>query len=252
MNQKEGNAMKLTVIGACGGYPKVGEATAGYLLEHDDFTLLIDCGSAVLSKMQEIKQPEELDAVILSHYHPDHHADIGVLQHARLIQGYLGKKTSILPIYGHDENEYEFQKLNYKYISEGVPIKESLPLTVGPFTITLQRTNHPVLCFAMRIKVDNKVIVYTGDTSYKEELEGFAHEADILLCECNFYGHQEGKNAGHMNSYDAGRLAQIAKVKHLLLTHLPHYGNIESLKDEALTEYKGPISLAAFGMTFEI
>ena len=46
--------MKLTIIGFWGGYPKKNGASSGYLLEHDGFNLLIDCGSGVLAKMQNM------------------------------------------------------------------------------------------------------------------------------------------------------------------------------------------------------
>ena len=85
--------MKLTVIGHWGGYPKQNEASSGYLLSHNGFHLLIDCGSGVLSQLQNYMQPEDIDAVIISHYHPDHIADIGVLQHARLIKKFLGENN---------------------------------------------------------------------------------------------------------------------------------------------------------------
>jgi ribonuclease BN (tRNA processing enzyme) len=89
--------LKLTIIGPWGGYPKVNEASAGYILEHDGFNLLIDCGSGVLSKLQQYIKPTDLDACIISHYHPDHNADIGVLQHALLIDMYLtGNKKHFL------------------------------------------------------------------------------------------------------------------------------------------------------------
>ncbi|PRS39145.1 hypothetical protein C6W19_10090, partial [Bacillus sp. RJGP41] len=45
-------------------------------------TSVLDCGSGVLSQLQNHMKPEDLGAVVLSHYHPDHVADIGVLQHA--------------------------------------------------------------------------------------------------------------------------------------------------------------------------
>lgn len=67
---REVDLMKLTVIGFWGGYPKLNGASSGYLLEHNGFNLLLDCGSGILSKLQNVLQPEELDAVILSHYHP--------------------------------------------------------------------------------------------------------------------------------------------------------------------------------------
>ncbi|MFE8696298.1 MBL fold metallo-hydrolase [Cytobacillus sp. FJAT-53684] len=238
--------MKFTVIGCWGGYPKADEASSGYLLEHEGFQLMLDFGSGVLAKMQKIIQPEDIDGVILSHYHPDHIADIGVLQHARLIQGFLGNKTECLPIYGHEKDEQEFSKLTYKEITKGIAYQVDQTLKIGPFTIQFLQTDHPVLCYAMRIEADGKSLVYTADTSYKEEFVPFSNGADLLVCECNFYKHQNGKSAGHMTSYDAGTLAQKANVKKLLLTHLPHYGNIEDLKEEAAEMYSGPIALAAY------
>ncbi|KAB2337148.1 MBL fold metallo-hydrolase [Cytobacillus depressus] len=238
--------MKFTVIGYWGGYPKANEASSGYLLEHNGFHLLIDCGSGVLSKMQSFFQPEDLNGVILSHYHPDHTADIGVLQHARLIQGFLGKEMDCLPIYGHSQDEAEFAKLSYKNITKGIAYEPDQALTIGPFTVQFLLTDHPVPCYAMRIEAEGKSIVYTADTSYKEELVSFSSGADLLVCECNFYGNQNGKNAGHMTSVDAGTLASKANVRQLLLTHLPHFGQIEQLKEEAATKYSRLISLASY------
>jgi ribonuclease BN (tRNA processing enzyme) len=236
--------MKLTVIGFWGGYPKKNAASSGYLLEHDGFQLLVDCGSGVLSKIQNIIQPEDLDAVLISHYHPDHIADIGVLQHARLIQGFLGKEFPTLPIYGHHFDQNEFTKLTYKNITEGIAYVPNEVLTVGPFRVTFLKTDHPVPCYAMRIEAGGKVVVYTADSSFKDEFIEFSRNADVLLCECNFYGHQNGKSAGHMNSIDAGQFAQKAAVKQLILTHLPHYGSLSELVSEASSQFTGIIKLA--------
>ncbi|WP_042455174.1 MBL fold metallo-hydrolase [Neobacillus dielmonensis] len=236
--------MKLTIIGPWGGYPKVNAASAGYLLEHEGFRLLIDCGSGVLAKLQNIVQPEQLDAVIISHYHPDHIADIGVLQHARLIQGYLGKDMDTLPVYGHQSDQQEFSKLSYKNIMKGIAYEPNQELRVGPFKVTFLKTDHPVPCYAMRFEAGGKAIVYTADSSFKEEFISFSQGAEVLVCECNFYANQNGKSAGHMNSTDAGRFAREADVKQLILTHLPHYGNLTELLDEASKEYTGIIKLA--------
>lgn len=244
--------MKLTVIGAWGGYPKMDEASSGYLLEHDGYKLLIDCGSGVLSKLQNIIQPEELDGVIISHYHPDHIADIGVLQHARLIQGFLGKNMPTLPIYGHNLDQEEFVKLTYKNITKGMAYDPASHLSIGLFDISFIRTNHPVPCFAMRIEADRKSLVFTGDSSFKEEFIPFSQNADLLLCECNFYAHQNGAGAGHMTSTEAGRFARMAGVNQLVLTHLPHYGRLSDLINEAAKEFEGEILLAEQFLSIEV
>lgn len=244
--------MKLTVIGYWGGYPKKNGASSGYLLEHNGFNLLLDCGSGVLAKLQNVLQPEELDGVIISHYHSDHIADIGVLQHARLIQGFLGKKMTTLPIFGHHFNQNEFTKLTYKEITKGIAFDPAESFSAGPFQISFLKTDHPVPCYAMRIEADGRTLVYTGDGSYKGELIDFCKQADLLLCECNFYGDQDGKQAGHMTSIDAGNLARQAAVKQLCLTHLPHYGNIQELIREASTKYTGIIKLAEEFLTISL
>lgn len=244
--------MKLTIIGPWGGYPKQNAASSGYLLEHDGFHLLIDCGSGILAKLQNILQPENLDAVIISHYHPDHIADIGVLQHARLIQGFLGKTFPTLPIYGHAFDQNEFSKLTYKNITEGISYNPSEKLSIGPFQVSFLKTDHPVPCYAMRIEAAGKTLIYTGDSSFKEEFIDFSKGADLLLCECNFYGNQNGKSAGHMNSMEAGRFARQAEVSQLILTHLPHYGHLADLITEASSEFPGIIKLAEEFDTFSL
>lgn len=244
--------MKLTTIGFWGGYPKVNEASSGYLLQHENFHLAIDFGSGVLSKIQNFIEPEELHGVILSHYHSDHTADIGVLQHARLIQSYLGKELNTLPIYGHRLDEEEFAKLTYKNITLGVEYDGQKPLNIGPFWIEFLRTRHPAPCYAMRFTAGGKTLVFTGDTAFTEELVQFSKGADVLLCECNFYGTQSGEGAGHMNSFNAGTLAQNAEVKSLILTHLPHYGDLTLLVKEARQKYDGPIQLAFYGQITNI
>lgn len=256
INHKElyygGLLMKLTIIGHWGGYPKKNGASSGYLIEHNGYNLLLDCGSGVLSKLQNVLQPEELHAVLLSHYHPDHIADIGVLHHARLIQGFLGKKMETLPIYGHHFDQLEFTKLTYKDITKGVAYDPASTLEVGPFHVNFLKTDHPVPCYAMRIEADGKTIVYTGDGSFKNELIDFCKQVDLLLCECNFYGKQNGKQAGHMNSIETGELAEKAFVKQLCLTHLPHYGDIQDLIKEASTKYTGIIKLAEEFLTIQL
>lgn len=244
--------MELTVIGHWGGYPKVGEASTGYLLEHEGFKLLLDCGSAVLSQLQQYIKPSQLDAVIISHYHPDHVADIGVLQHALLIDKYLEGYEKNLPIYGHQEDEIGFQSLTYKNITTGIPYKADEVLHIGPFQISFIRTIHPVPCYAMRISANGKSLIFTADTAYFLDLVGFSKGADLLLCESNYYKNMKNVAVNHMTSQQAGKLANLAQVKSLILTHLPHFGDHQQLLQEAREEFPADIKLASAGLKITI
>jgi ribonuclease BN (tRNA processing enzyme) len=244
--------MKLTVIGQWGGYPKAGEASTGYLLQHNDYNLLIDCGSGVLSHLQHHVEATDLDAVLLSHYHPDHVADIGVLQHALLIQYFLGKNKGTLPVYTHREDQRGFETITYKDLMKAHEYKEDSSLSIGPFTVTFVKTMHPVPCYGMRIEADGKALFYTADSAYREEFVSFGQDADVLLCECNFYGGMNSSNAGHMTSLDAGKLAHKTNAGKLILTHLPHFGDLFKLVTEAKSVYNGEAVLAEKDMVVEM
>lgn len=244
--------MELTVIGHWGGYPKQGEASSGYLIEYDGFKLLLDCGSAVLSQLQSYIKPEELKAVVLSHYHPDHVADIGVLQHALLIGKHIKGINFNLPIYGHQQDGVSFGALTYKDITTGIAYEQGESLHIGPFTIEFLKTKHSVICFAMRISAGGKTLVYTADSAYFEELIAFAKDANILLCESNFYKGMDAANAGHMTSEEAGILASKANADKLILTHLPHFGDLQQLIKEAKENFANEITLASQGLKISI
>lgn len=242
--------MKLTVIGPWGGYPKAGGASASYLVEKDDFTLLIDVGSASLSKIQERISVIDLDAVIISHYHADHIADVGVLQHARLVHAYVTGIEDVLPIYGHKEDETEFEKLSHDF-TEGIAYNPEKTLELGPFSINFLKTKHSVPCYGMRITDGERTIVYTADTAYQKEWFDFSHGADLLIADCNFYENQEASPSGHMNSKEGAMIAYQAQVKELMLSHLPQFGDQEQLVIEAGKYFKGKIHLAKEGLIWE-
>src|SRR5690625_7749578 len=92
---KRGVNMELIVIGYWGGYPAENGATSAYMIKKDGFNLVIDMGSGALSKLQKYINVEQIDAVLLSHYHHDHVADIGVLQYARLVKSYITGETTV-------------------------------------------------------------------------------------------------------------------------------------------------------------
>ncbi|GGJ92078.1 hypothetical protein GCM10007063_13360 [Lentibacillus kapialis] len=242
--------MELTIVGYWGGYPAPDGATSAYMLEQDDFTLLIDVGSGSLSKLQKTKHVMDLDAVILSHYHHDHIGDIGVLQHAWLIQSYIHQSNEILPIYAHAEDEEGFKSLTHKN-TEGIAYDPSQTLEVGPFSITFLKTDHPVACFGMRITNGDTTLVYTADTAFKEEWYEFAQDADFLITDCNFYEDQDGASAGHMTSKEGALIAQKANVGKLILSHLPQYRDNNDLVKEAKQYFNGSIEIAAEGLVWE-
>jgi ribonuclease BN (tRNA processing enzyme) len=241
--------MKVTVIGFWGGYPEKSEATSCYLFEEKNFKLLVDCGSGALASLQNYTDLKSINAVILSHYHHDHIADIGVLQYYKIINEQKDGYT--LPIYGHGYDKEKFNTLTYKQLTKGYEYNPNEVLNLGPFSIRFMKTNHPVDCFAMRIETENDAVVYTADSSYLEDFIAFSKEADLLICDCNMYENQDGTKAGHMNSKEVATIASNANVRELLLSHLPHSGNTKHLINEAEKYYNGRIHLAYTGLEWK-
>ncbi|WP_307983934.1 MBL fold metallo-hydrolase [uncultured Lactococcus sp.] len=224
--------MKLTALGVWGGYPTRDAGTTSYLLQSEEgFNLLLDAGSRVVTELEHELSPNDLDAIILSHYHEDHIADLGALRQYRQLQTV---KPEVLPIYGHQENEYEFSKLSLENVSEGIAYDVENGTSVGPFDIQFLKTVHPVICYAMRIveRATGQGLVYTGDTGYFAELVDFSKDADILLADVYFFK-DKAKMPNHLSSVEAGKIAAQANVKKLILTHLPQVGDLQVLREEA-------------------
>lgn len=225
--------MKLTVLGFLGGYPANGNATSSYLLESAGYHLLIDCGSAALLSLEEVFDPLKLDGLILTHYHHDHTADVGVLQYYWQLheQRY---HQAVLPIYGHSLDKINFEGLTWPKSTKGVAYDPEKQLTVGPFAISFLKMHHPVPAFGLRIveKETGRVLVFTADTAYFQEIADFADQADLLMADTNFFAAKTGTK-WHMTTTESGRLAKAAGVHKLLLTHLPAEGDLQQLKREA-------------------
>ena len=142
----------IDYFGLHGRLPTKDVGTTAYLLTSDDFRLLIDVGSNALLSLEHHLDPLDLDALILTHYHADHIADLGVLQYTfQLKEPAEGKSKKILPIYGHTESEF-FRLLEMTGVSEGIAYAPDETLELGPFRIHFLKTIHPVPCYALRIE----------------------------------------------------------------------------------------------------
>ncbi|KJY60964.1 Metallo-beta-lactamase [Bombilactobacillus mellifer] len=223
--------MKITVLGYYGGYPYRNRATSGYLIQEQNYNLLVDCGSGVLNALQMVLDPLQLDAVLLTHYHHDHIADVGVLQYYWQLHTGV-KKEPILPIYGHTQDPLNFASLTLPDVTQGHGYSALEPLVLGPLTLTFLPTVHPVPAFAVRVTNHQSVLTYTADTAYFSQLAEFAAKSDILIADTNFPAEKTGQ-LWHLTSQQAGELAQQAQVKRLIISHLPQEYPLDRLTQQA-------------------
>ncbi|MBS4534651.1 MBL fold metallo-hydrolase [Clostridium sp. D2Q-14] len=232
--------MKLTILGNNGPYPKAGEACSGYLLEHKDIKILIDCGNGVLSRLQKFYSVNELDAIILTHLHSDHISDIFIMKYALG----LGKNNKTIPIYTAYDDQYLLDNMNYNNAFEINFIVEDKEVIIGDIHFSFIKNKHPVDTYGVKAVVNNKKFVYSSDTSYFDEIINFIKEADLFLCESGVLSKDKNNNIMHLTPKDASILAKEAKVKKLLLTHFyPEYKR-QSILKELSDDYNFEIKLS--------
>lgn len=237
--------MKLTVLGNNGPYPKAGGACSGYLIESDHTKILLDCGNGVLSNLQKVCDLGELDAIILSHLHPDHISDVFVLRYALFLN------SLSLPIYAPEEPFEEFNRLFYKSFSIKVIREEESP-KIGDLKLKFKKLDHIIPSYATSICLGDKRFIYSGDTVYTEDLVHFSKGADVLLCEAGVLEKDLVKNPPHLSGKQAVEIANRASVKKLILTHfLPKY-SIDMYKKETKGLFNSEIQYAQEMKTYHI
>jgi ribonuclease BN (tRNA processing enzyme) len=245
--------MKLIVLGSYGPFPPAGGACSGYLLEHEGFYVLLDCGNGVLSRMQEFITVNKLGAVVVSHLHSDHISDLFILRYALQMEMEQGLRNIPLLLIAPEEPREEFSRLSYKNVFMIEPINQDKMIDAGPFRFSFMRTVHAVPCFAMAVYLGEfKKLVYSADTEYFPGFSPFARNVPLFLCESNFLTEDLSKEAkNHLSAFQAASIARDAGVQSLLLTHLPPFRNKKDYLAEASNVFSN-VSVAEEGKVYNI
>ncbi|MDO4432447.1 MAG: MBL fold metallo-hydrolase [Aerococcaceae bacterium] len=214
--------MQLKCLGCAGGYPSGDNGTTSFVVSSHDvrFHLLLDAGSGAALAMERYMDVSQLNAILVTHDHPDHVADLGIFQHLFMLRQPQAVHAPV-PIYVHPHSKM-LSLLSSDEFSELKTYTPNEALDLGAFRVTFCRTVHPVECYAVRIEEveTGEVLVFTADSGWHEPLIDFAKNADLLLADCAFLN-EVGTNDKHFTAEEVGRLANEANVKQVVATHLP-------------------------------
>jgi ribonuclease BN (tRNA processing enzyme) len=240
----------LTVLGGCGAWPAAGQACAGYLVEHEGFRLLVDPGYASLPVLLGTVAADEVDAVLVSHGHPDHCADLNPLLRARAL---AGEPASVLPVFALPHALDAVLALDGPEMLAGsYDLREfdaGDRFEIGPFGVTTAALPHFVPNAGLRLSAGGRVMAYTGDTGPSPGIVALARDADLFLAEASFPEHvPPSRDPSCLSTArQAGEYAEAAGVGRLVLTHL-WPGTDPAAAHHAATAFRGAIDVAEPGL----
>lgn len=241
--------MKLTILGMNGPFPAPGGATSGYLVTAGGHALGLDLGSGCLAQLTARTAPESLSALLLTHWHYDHCADV-----LPLIYRLEACAQQPLHMYAPvDENSPVRKAVQAcaKIILHDAAPGSQFQLPDTGFRITAETARHPVPALMYRIEAEGRVLCFTGDTNTTAVLTGFAANADLLLADGLFTDALWAEGKPHLSASLAARLAQDADAKKLVITHLNPAIDPETLLKEARA-IRIDSQLARMGETYDV
>ena len=223
--------MKLTILGMNGPFPAAGGCTSGYLVTAGDAAIAIDLGSGCLGQLSARTAPEGLDALLLTHWHYDHCAD--VLPLIFRLEACADVPLHIwAPVDENSAVRKAVQACSRIILHDVVP-GEAFRIPNSEFRIHPSPARHPVPALMYRITHGDKVLCCTGDTNTVEGLTDFARDADLLLADGLFPTDAWAEGKPHLSAAHCARLACDAHAKQLVITHLNPLIDPETLLREA-------------------
>ncbi|MBW1732296.1 MAG: MBL fold metallo-hydrolase [Deltaproteobacteria bacterium] len=226
---EETEEVRVIILGSGTGLPSSFRGSASIVFHYQGRWFLFDIGPGTLRQLTRIGiDHSRIEAIWVTHFHPDHTADLihlifatkhpKVLEHRKAFKlfGPRGVKQFVSDLqkaYG----SYLALPKGVMHIEELHPspqcatVWEELCFWVAPTQHTLES-----VAYRMETKAGTS-IVYSGDSDFCQELISLSKGADLLILEASFP--REEKVKGHLTPEEAGIIADQAKVKRLVLTH---------------------------------
>lgn len=267
--------MKLTILGSSASCPAPHDACSGYLITESETRILIDCGTGIVSSLLSLglgplgetaQQPSGavpnswgLDAVVISHMHPDHYLDLVPFRYGIR---YGKERTEPVNVWvppggiAHLRRLGECLSTTQPFFDAAFTLREytpDSPFTIGGMVIAAVPVWHSIPSYALRVIGAGRTFVYTSDTAPCASLNEVAQDADLLLAETTLGTEAFAPgNDLHLGGPDAGNVARVAHARRLVLTHFWPGTDREAVRHSAMHEFDGVVKIARPQMVMTI
>lgn len=256
-----GRGATLHVLGAGSILPRAGYGCAGYALRPAPgaAVTLLDCGPGSLRALGAAGiGVEEVERVLLTHFHPDHMLDLFALAFARRNPALDAPELEILGPSGTAAllergaaalgRWTAFERTSVRELEPSLEPR-SLDHALG--RIAWVWTEHSPEALAWRIDLPGGAsLAYSGDSGERPQLAQLARGVSSFLVECSFP--EQLAVPSHLTPAGAGRLAAAAGCARLILTHFYPSMDPALARAGAAAHFPGPIEAARDGSTYDL
>ena len=243
---------RLILLGTQGGpfIRSYRQTPSANLIVYKSTPIVVDTGFGVTFKLLDagINLPS-IKYIFITHHHSDHNLELGPLLYNAWINGLKEPIHVYAPPGLKDLLSFYWESIKFdietRMNDEGRPdirvlietheYSEGNITSNSDFEVTALKNIHPpvIESYALNFKLGNKKIVFSGDTAYCPALATFASNADYLVHEVmyvpaveelvkrrpNAMKLKESILSHHTSAEDAGKIANLARVKTLVLNH---------------------------------
>jgi ribonuclease BN (tRNA processing enzyme) len=218
--------MEITILGCGDAFGSGGRLQTSFFIYTGKHQFLLDCGATIVPALHKHGlSGAEIDGVIITHFHGDHYGGLPyfLLEAAKRYKrkkplslisppGLKKRLEQLLPLlYPGTEDVFNAFPIEYRTFGETA-------INVHDIEIQAWEVVHAAdsLPHGLRIRAGEKVLAFSGDTTWHENLIPISAGADLFICECNFW---KGENSSHLSwevlKKHLGRLS----AKTIRLTH---------------------------------
>jgi ribonuclease BN (tRNA processing enzyme) len=262
--------VEITVLGKSPSWQDAAGACSGYLVQEGDFRLVLDFGNGVFSKLRDICDYVDVDAVVISHLHADHFLDLVPFSYALCyaprqqpvpVGGWPGTDHPARPgLYVPSGAAKVFRRIvgcwgNEDLIENAFDLNEySAPdeLSLGPLKIRFCEVPHYVTTHAVELSANGSRFTFSADCKPNPQLISFAEDTDFLMIEATLPRPERTGIRGHLTPREAGEHGRLAHAQRVVLTHYSDEMDPEWARGEAAESYGGPVELAQEGTVYSL